>query len=241
AGADKIFEGVKTGGAAFGKGAKITSESKIEIEGYPGREWTLDIPGQGSMKWRAFLVKNRLYQLIAGGDPKKASSKDVHAFFDSFQPQTEKLTWKDFTSKEGRFTVRLPRGSVAERHDEVKSRAGKLIIHDYRVELPEKLGRFIISITDYPDGTISAEHATNMLASGKKSHVAGAKIINESEIKVEGHPGWEATFDTSEGRTKIRFFIVKDRTYQIMVRDDEKKLSEKDMQPFFDSFKLTGK
>jgi hypothetical protein len=86
AGTDKLFDGAKVGAAAgSGKGAKITSESKITFEGHPGREWIIDVPGQGVLKAHIFLVKNRLYQLIAGGEPTKVPQKDVQAFFDSFK------------------------------------------------------------------------------------------------------------------------------------------------------------
>lgn len=84
-GADAILKGVKAGAAAMGPGAKITSESKIEVEGHPGREWIVEIPDKGNLKWRAFLVENRLIQLIGGGDPKKVPQKDVQKFFDSFK------------------------------------------------------------------------------------------------------------------------------------------------------------
>jgi hypothetical protein len=85
AGADKIFEDAKGRIAGSGKGTKITNESKIKIEDHPGREWTIDIPGQGLLKDRIFLVKNRLCQLIASGSPDKMPAKDIQAFFDSFR------------------------------------------------------------------------------------------------------------------------------------------------------------
>jgi hypothetical protein len=85
-GADKVFESVKVGAAAgFGKDAKITSESKIKFESHSGREWTIDIPGKGSVKARVFLIKNRYCQLMAGGSPDKVPAKDIQAFFDSFR------------------------------------------------------------------------------------------------------------------------------------------------------------
>ncbi|MGH7171603.1 MAG: hypothetical protein ACRELG_15105, partial [Gemmataceae bacterium] len=85
AGTDKLFAGAKVGATAFVPGAKIIGESKIKVEGHPGREWTMDVPGQGGLKMRVFLVKNRLYQLVAGGNPKKVAQKDIQAFFDSFK------------------------------------------------------------------------------------------------------------------------------------------------------------
>jgi hypothetical protein len=85
AGTDKLLDGAKAGATAFGKGAKITGESKITVEGHPGREWVIDVPGQGVLKGRVFFVKNRFYQLVAGGDPKKVPEKDVQKFFDSFK------------------------------------------------------------------------------------------------------------------------------------------------------------
>jgi hypothetical protein len=58
--------------------------SKISLDGNPGREVSFSIPGGGSVKFRAFLVKNRMYSLhVAGG--KAMDPKEQQAFFDSFR------------------------------------------------------------------------------------------------------------------------------------------------------------
>jgi hypothetical protein len=93
AGADTILdgskagflEGSKSGMGGFAKGAKITSESKITVEGHPGREWKIDVDGKGNLTARVLLVKTRLFILIAGGDTGKVSDKDIQTFFESFQ------------------------------------------------------------------------------------------------------------------------------------------------------------
>jgi len=66
-------------------GAKLTGVTKVTLDGNPGREFTADAEVHGRIKGRIYLVKNRLYQLVAGGSPEKVSDQDVQKFFDSFK------------------------------------------------------------------------------------------------------------------------------------------------------------
>jgi hypothetical protein len=82
-GPDAVLEGAKTRMVALYRNAKVSGESKISLDGNPGREVTVTVPGEFDLRARYFLVKNRLYQVIAGG--KTVDAKDQKAFFDSFR------------------------------------------------------------------------------------------------------------------------------------------------------------
>jgi uncharacterized protein (TIGR03067 family) len=85
AGADRIFDGAKTGMVKlYGRGAKVTAETKITLGSHPGREWTINIPGQGDMKTRLYLVADRAFELDIG-PLSGATDPDVKTFFDSFK------------------------------------------------------------------------------------------------------------------------------------------------------------
>jgi hypothetical protein len=83
-GPDAILNGAKTEMMALLPNAKVSSESKISLEGNTCREFTVAVPGRGDGHARIFLVKNRMYRLLIGG-PKPVDAKDVKAFFDSFR------------------------------------------------------------------------------------------------------------------------------------------------------------
>jgi hypothetical protein len=62
-------------------GAKLPGEIKrIALGDNPGREFTLELPGKGIFLFRVYLVKNRIYTLMAMN-----SSPNVERFFDSFK------------------------------------------------------------------------------------------------------------------------------------------------------------
>jgi hypothetical protein len=66
--------------------ANLTTEvKKITLGGHSGREFAVEMPGKGTAHVRVFLVKNRLYQVIAGGAKERLSSPDTQRFLNSFK------------------------------------------------------------------------------------------------------------------------------------------------------------
>jgi hypothetical protein len=83
-GPEAILNGAKMGMTAVLPKAKVGAERKTSLDGNPGLEFTVTIPGQGDRHTRIFLVKNRMYQLLIAG-PKPVDAKDQKAFLDSFR------------------------------------------------------------------------------------------------------------------------------------------------------------
>ena len=76
--------------AAKSSGNQLKEEKEITLEGYPGRDWLVSIPG-GILRARAFWVRNqRLYQAVvlmpAGKDAEaeKAREATMMKFLNSF-------------------------------------------------------------------------------------------------------------------------------------------------------------
>lgn len=66
----------------------LVSESKLTLNGYPGREMKATRMVEGSemiFSWRLFLVGNRLYQLAVGTTKADSESPDIKKFFTSFE------------------------------------------------------------------------------------------------------------------------------------------------------------
>jgi serine/threonine protein kinase len=97
-----------------GQGAKVLGEmKKISLDGYPGREVSLEaagkelsaliraifpgreaaleIAGKGFVLFRIYLVKSRQYELVAVGTKERISSQETEAFLDSFQLTGKKV------------------------------------------------------------------------------------------------------------------------------------------------------
>lgn len=66
---------------------KLTSETKITMNGYPGRELRIDSPGNMSLHARFYLVKDRIYQSLVVVPKAREGSGDAKKFLDSFKFQ----------------------------------------------------------------------------------------------------------------------------------------------------------
>ena len=82
AGPKLLLDGAVKGASAQGK---LLSDKAITVEGNTGREIQLAI-ANGPLTIRVILVKNRMYQLMAGGGKANVvTTEDTKKFFDSFK------------------------------------------------------------------------------------------------------------------------------------------------------------
>ncbi|MDD5291787.1 MAG: hypothetical protein PHY46_01200 [Candidatus Omnitrophica bacterium] len=82
---DQILNDGRDGAARNVQGV-LTKESNISIEGYPGREFTIEVGnGEAVVKGKLFLVGQRVYQLMVTTDKKWSDSYNIKRFLDSFQ------------------------------------------------------------------------------------------------------------------------------------------------------------
>ena len=69
--------------------ARVFSETKISINGNPGREFLMSKTPEGSAEiiyhWRAYIVGRRLYQVAASYYKRDSKSPELSKYFDSFQ------------------------------------------------------------------------------------------------------------------------------------------------------------
>ena len=83
---DEILNDVREAAVANVKG-KLRSETKITMNGFPGREVKIDSPGKMVMHGRIYLVKERLYQVIVVMPESRESAGESKKFLDSFKFQ----------------------------------------------------------------------------------------------------------------------------------------------------------
>ncbi len=72
-------------GAVRNISGKIIKEKRIVIEGYPGRELRVVFGKTGVMKYRLYLVKNRLYQIMVLAEEENLLSSADERFLNSFR------------------------------------------------------------------------------------------------------------------------------------------------------------
>jgi hypothetical protein len=85
------FKGARDGIIRATK-SKVTKETKIKLDKWPGREWELEGTGDGNedFRWRYYVVNTRQYQIcigwLKGYEPPKAIADK---FFDSLKISAE--------------------------------------------------------------------------------------------------------------------------------------------------------
>jgi hypothetical protein len=73
------------GGLVEAVGGKVIRERSLTLEGHPGLEIEIELPGGQILLWRAFVVNGRVYQLLAvTRDGKGVPSPAARMFLDSF-------------------------------------------------------------------------------------------------------------------------------------------------------------
>jgi len=84
---ERILDGSRDGAVANVKG-ELVSETRISLDGYPGRELTISVIADNKqeivLRGRVFLVENRLYQIMAVAPKGKENAKNIDAFLQSF-------------------------------------------------------------------------------------------------------------------------------------------------------------
>lgn len=71
-----MLDSGRDGGIAS-SGGELRSEKEIKLNGYFGREWTMEIPGGFIATARAYWVKRRLYQTVFVIEPKASDPPEV--------------------------------------------------------------------------------------------------------------------------------------------------------------------
>lgn len=233
---------------------------------YQGKRGTFAIMADGKVRFIPATINPKTFQAmctIAGEDkisnlekeapevqPEETAQPELKTEQPAARPVVKKpetgntKDWKEYTSKEGGFSVRMPTGKLLQQTQQVNTPAGKLTIHIYGVGVSEGTGTFITMYTDYPPAVVAggADRVLDGAKSGVSAFVKDAKITHESKIKVAGNPGREWTIDLAgKGSMRVRVFLVKNRIIQLLAGSETGKVSDKDIQTFFDSFKLIEK
>ncbi|HEV7473700.1 MAG TPA: hypothetical protein VGN90_06615 [Pyrinomonadaceae bacterium] len=156
------------------------------------------------------------------------------AMFPIAQPQSE---WREFTSKEGRFSASMP-GNAATSMVATNTAKGTLLT--YITSTNDKdLNEYLVSWTEYSQNSIE-QRATEKTFDRMRDALVRTKsgtVLSESAVNFQNYPARLVTFSLPNDRlVKVRFCFVKNRVYQILAetRKEDAGAAEK----FLDSFTL---
>lgn len=141
-----------------------------------------------------------------------------------------------FTSMEGRFSVALPKRVMGYNPQSANTPQGRVEGTMFTWKTAE--GEFMVSYIDRPEPLESMSKQVldflrdNYLASSKGQ----AKLIKETDISLDGHPGRESWFEYPDNLVLSRLYLVRNRLYQATAL--YKKAQEPAIIKILSSFKL---
>lgn len=151
--------------------------------------------------------------------------------------------WEKFTSKEGRFSVRVP-GKPKEGKQTIRDRTyGNLMVHSF--EFSDKDFAVVCVYTDYP-AAIKKAPAKDTLDAFRENLLKGgqSKLVAEKDIKHDNHPGRELQWVPKDEKLDMvgyaHVFVVDQRVFGLVIVGTKKTLTAKQAGDFFGSFQIVA-
>jgi hypothetical protein len=242
---DKILDKIRDSAVANSK-AKVLSETKISLDGHPGRMMKTVEPNGNIARTKMYAVGNRLYQITIT-TPKETLTPDegrfnesrAAKFLDSFKltkPESTKTSgsnapesppppaieynanaWKEYSSPQGQFTVMLP-GTPTESDKSFDTPYGRAEAREYVLRTS---AYYSIFYTIFPfDIERKPEVLNRFLNNTRDNSVTriNGKVLVETDISLDGHPGRMMKVATPDGTIiRSKKIAVGNRLYQIIV------------------------
>lgn len=151
------------------------------------------------------------------------------------------LALKEFTSKEGAFSVMLPGEPTAKTNADKNGGPD-----EHQFTLAANKDVYFISYRDVPELQNAAKDVllkTLVTAQGALLSAANGNLLEMRELTLEKqYPGREFKFsapiDSTTGYCTSRVYLANGRLYMLMVEGSKEFLSSKEAKQFLDSFKL---
>jgi len=155
------------------------------------------------------------------------------ALYINMPAQTEPPGWVTLAPEGAGFSVLFP-GKAVETVDKKTS----FTLHSFHITAGR--ATYIASYSDYLPGKL--DPASALIANRDKFNKSlQATLSSNREITIDGHTGIEFTSETPAANVKSQLFLIGNRMYQTVAfvfRDVDE---TRNVNRFFDSFKLTAK
>ena len=149
-----------------------------------------------------------------------------------------KTEWKEFTSKEGRFSANFP----DEPKIDAKKSAKGIVANTVMVEREKGAIYYLVMYSDLPVEASKIDPKA-LLEGGAKTISAGTK--SKKEITLNGFPGLEIVREYEQSGSnlsmKAHLYMVKNRLYQVFVVAETNVKDKAEVEKFLDSFRLVEK
>ena len=154
----------------------------------------------------------------------------------------QQVTWQELSSGEGGFSVLMP-GKPIEEMQKVNTQRGVIGMHIFT--LKRKGIAYAASYNDYPEVIARLHNAEKMLTGARDGVISSVrgKLLSEFIISIGTYPGREVQIALGDGKyvMRTRFYLVKNRLYQVGVITPKQDIYSKNVTKYFESFKLQEK
>ena len=156
------------------------------------------------------------------------------------------VPWTRFESEDGGFSVEIP-GTPAFSSQPLTTALGRLTVNKVELNVDEALDRsetYAVIWVDYPQEPVEPRAVTVFLDGVRDGNLRDAPgtLLREESVRVHGHDARDIIVElkTGRGAYRNRFFMVKNRLYQLMVTRDRGDATQQQADRFIESFRLTG-
>ena len=142
--------------------------------------------------------------------------------------------WREFTSPEGGFSVRLP-GKPREITKTQDAGSGRITLHSHGVDARD--GTYAVSYADLSPGT---PINYDLMRKGLLQRVKG-QLVSETDVargEIAGRQ-FEVQTENPKGFAVVQVYRVGDRAYELLAVGPNVRASSEGAQKFFNSFQVT--
>lgn len=147
--------------------------------------------------------------------------------------------WKEFSPKEGGFSVLLPGTPVARKEAAIAEKnLGPSQV--YVLVLEDESGVYGINYEDFPNlpPQLTPAQINTLLNAWRDDFVKNSKLKSDRPIALNGYLGKEVEIENGEGVIKARIYWVNERLYRVFVVADSEEVFADGGDKFLNSFKL---
>jgi hypothetical protein len=151
--------------------------------------------------------------------------------------------WKPFTSPAGRFSV-LMLGAPHEQEKPLGGQSGALVAYIFSTTSPAGKA-YMAMYADYPPSVMKGDRGEiERMIDGARDgalHSAGARLVEEKPIKLDGNFGRELVLEKQDRSmvSRMRVYVVGARLYTVQALSASGlAMPDPDAERFLDSFKL---
>ena len=163
---------------------------------------------------------------------------------DSSASQAAQSPWREFTSKQGGFSVLMPGAPKEETEVKELPVVGKGETHLFI--LSHESGVYVVSYLDVPGLARQDQSFCDSFGKGFLKSIgeatakgAGGKVASETDISFGKNPGKEILIEVSAGIATARAYFIRRRGYELIGAPTAGS-NPTNVKKFLDSFKLTA-